>query len=52
MDDIDKSYFFLHLNYPDSTRKSVRRLLKIWLFVFNIRSYIYSKYKSLSQQKV
>ncbi len=30
MDDINKSSFYLLLHYPDSTSKSVRRLLKIW----------------------
>ncbi len=30
MNDSNKSTFYLHLNYLDSTSKSVRRLLKIW----------------------
>ncbi len=30
MNDSNKSKFDLHLNYPGSTSKSVRRLLKIW----------------------
>ncbi len=30
MDDSNKIKFYLHLNYLDSTSKSVRRLLKIW----------------------
>ncbi len=30
MNDSNKSSFDLHLNYPDSTSKYVRRLLKIW----------------------
>ncbi len=30
MNDSNKSKFYLYLNYPDSTSKSVRRLLKIW----------------------
>ncbi len=29
MNDSNKSTFYQHLNYPDSTSKSVRRLLKI-----------------------
>ncbi len=30
MDASNKMQLYLHLNYPDSTSISVRRLLKIW----------------------